>query len=75
MVKQWVKDIVEECSEGRPLRIGDVVKHPDGRTVKIVAGKYWSKFGLSNFWYWQEVKDDGSLGESEHGYGWRVKDE
>ena len=25
---------------------------------------------VSNFWYWNEVRADGSLGPSECGYGW-----
>ena len=66
----WVKEIVEEempCS----LEIGKVVKHPDGRAVKIMAGQYWGTHGLSNFWYWREVLPDGTLSaKEEHGYGW-----
>lgn len=52
------------------LAVGKTVKHPDGRTVKIVGGQYWGTHGLSNFWTWKEVRADGSLGPRESGYGW-----
>lgn len=52
------------------LAIGKTVKHPDGRTVKIIDGQYMGEHGLSNFWYWREVKKGGKLGKKEHGYGW-----
>ncbi len=73
MVEDWIKKIDEDICGGSPFEIGDVVKHPDGRMVKIVGGRYWGEDGVSNFWYWREVKDDNSLGEKEHGYGWRSK--
>lgn len=73
MIEQWVKDLTEECISGEPLSIGITTKHPDGRKVKIVDGQYWGTYGLSNFWYWQEILEDGSLSETtEHGYGWYV---
>lgn len=53
------------------MKIGKVMRHPDGRMVKIVDGQYWGEHGVSNFWYWREVKRNGKLGELEHGYGWR----
>ena len=65
-VASWVREMVGEA----PFAIGDTVRHPSGRMVKIVDGKYWGTHGLSNFWYWQEVLTDGSLGPREHGYGW-----
>lgn len=69
MVENWVKEIVED--EWKPtLEIGKVVKHPDGRAVKIIDGQFWGTDGVSNFWYWKEVKKDGTLGITEHGYGW-----
>lgn len=70
-VASWVKELTEEVMGGPPFKVGDVVKHPDGRKVKIMGGQYWGEYGLSNFWYWREVKEDGTLGEIEHGYGWR----
>jgi len=71
-VQQWVIELTEEVFGGSPFAIGDVVTHPSGRTVKIIAGQYWGTFGLSNFWHWREVLSDGSLAATiECGYGWR----
>lgn len=70
MVEQWVKDIVEDTLGKSSMKIGKVIKHPDGRKVKVIDGQYWGTYGLSNFWHWREVKADGSLGPDEHGYGW-----
>jgi hypothetical protein len=66
-----VKELTEEVLGPSDLEVGKVVEHPDGRTVKIVSGQYWGERGLSNFWTWQEVMPDGSLGPEEHGYGWK----
>ena len=70
MSEKWVRELTEEFIDGSTLTVGAIVKHPDGRTVKITSGQYWGTHGVSNFWYWREVKPDGSLGEEEHGYGW-----
>lgn len=67
------KKITEDVFGGSPFEIGDVVDHPDGRMVKIVGGQYWGDHGLSNFWSWQPVEKDGTLGKLEHGYGWCPK--
>ena len=69
-VAGWIQDIVKEATGGAPFAVGDMVTHPDGRTVKIISGQFWGTHGLSNFWYWKEVLADGSLGPEEHGYGW-----
>ena len=69
-VAPWVKDFTSSVLGPQHFAVGDVGKHPDGRMVKITSGQYWGEHGLSNFWYWREVKPDGSLGEEEHGYGW-----
>jgi hypothetical protein len=69
-VAPWVKDLTERTLGGSPFKIGDQVKHPSGRTVKITDGQYWGEHGLSNFWGWREVLADGSLGPQENGYGW-----
>ena len=72
-VAEWVRDLTEEVLGAPPFKVGDVVEHPDGRTVKITKGQYWGTYGLSNFWYWREVREDGSLGLEEHGYGWSAR--
>lgn len=61
-VEQWVKDITEKTFGKSRMAIGATLKHPDGRTVKITSGQYWGSHGLSNFWYWREVKAHGKLG-------------
>lgn len=51
-------------------KVGDVVKHNDGRVVKIVDGSYYGTHGVSNFFSWAEVLEDGTLSDNiEHGYG------
>ena len=68
-VADWVKQMTEEGFGKSTLKVGKTVKHSDGRTVKIVDGQYWGEYGISNFWRWREVKDDGTLGPKECGYG------
>lgn len=70
---QWVQDIVTDVIGPAPFKIGDTVKHPDGRSVRIISGYYLDPEykRLSNFWYWREVLKDGSLAKKEEsGYGW-----
>ncbi len=43
--------------------VGDFYK------IEIVEGQYWGSHGLSNFWYWYRLNNDGSRGNKEHGYG------
>jgi len=73
-MKAWVKEIIEDSIDGRPLRVGERVKHLDGRLVEITKGQFYGTYGVSNFWHWEEVLEDGSLGPEEHGYGWFVKE-
>lgn len=72
-VAAWVKDMTEDVLGKAPFKIGDDVKHPSGRTVRITGGAYWGTYGLSNHWYWKEVLPDGKLGKEENGYGWLVE--
>ncbi len=69
MVSNRVKEIVEEAIGCAPYKIGDVVQHASGKTVKIVGGQYWGEFGLSNFWLWREVLPGNKLGRYGCGYG------
>ncbi len=69
MIKGWVKELVEETFQCN-MEVGKIVEHPDGRKVKIIDGQFWGTYGVSNFWYWREVLENGELGELEHGYGW-----
>ncbi|MDK1490504.1 hypothetical protein QN219_10580 [Sinorhizobium sp. 7-81] len=70
MVEQWVKDMTEEVLGKSSMEVGKTVRHPDGRNVLIVSGQYWGTHGLSNFWHWKEVREDGTYGPEESGYGW-----
>jgi len=52
--------------------IGSIVTYMDGEKqydVYIIDGQYNGSNGLSNFWYWRPILDDGTLGEIQHGYG------
>ena len=73
-VEKWVKDLTEQVLGTSPFEVGDIVTHPDGRTLKIVGGQFWGEYGISNFWYWREVLEDGTLGPEKCGYGWRLGD-
>lgn len=66
----WCRDFCEEVGLTPPFKIGDTVRHPSGRTVRIIGGQYWGTYGLSNHWTWCEVLADGTLGPEESGYGW-----
>lgn len=68
-VKQWVKDMVDATMPSQ-MEVGKRLRHPDGRMVEVVDGVRWGEFGLSNFWEWREIREDGSLGKIERGYGW-----
>lgn len=54
------------------MKVGKKIKHPDGRTVKVIEGRFLDPiYGrVSNFWTWREVKKGGRLGKKECGYGW-----
>ena len=62
----------EELAAESSMGVGKTLKHPDGRTVKIKDGYYLDPvYGrVSNFWSWNEVRPDGTLGKDECGYGW-----
>lgn len=54
------------------MRIGETIPHPEGYLVKVVSGCFLDpKYGrVSNWWTWQRIQPDGSLGPKESGYGW-----
>jgi hypothetical protein len=72
-VSQWVQNFCAEAGFVPPFKVGDYVRHPSGRWVRIVAGTYWGDSDISNHWEWREVRADGSLGPVESGYGWAPK--
>jgi hypothetical protein len=70
-VDPWVQSLVEEVLGKSKMKIGEIIDHPDGYKVKVISGQYWGEYGLSNFWYWKRVNEDGSLSEETYsGYGW-----
>ena len=69
-VAKWVQDLTESVIGKSKMKVGKIVKHPDGRKVKIISGQFWGTYGLSNFWEWREIKKNGKLGKLESGYGW-----
>jgi len=73
MVSNAIKNLVSSVMNDslyRNLKHGDRVRlAEDGRLVQIVSGSYWGAHGLSNFWHWRPVLENGDLGKEECGYG------
>jgi len=69
-LEQIALAINESLAAQSSMVIGKVIKHPDGRKVKVISGQYLSGGRVSNFWEWREVKANGRLGKIESGYGW-----
>jgi hypothetical protein len=69
-IQTVLRELAKEAMGPTKLKINSIVRHPTDGIVKIVDGQYWGEHGISNFWYWQEIKPDGSLGERKSGYGW-----
>lgn len=65
-----IKMILWLFTSPHQMAVGETLRHPDGRMVFITWGAYYGEFGLHNWWHWQEVKGDGTLGPEEQGYGW-----
>jgi hypothetical protein len=62
--------INNRIAAGCQMSVGKTMRHPSGRTVKIKSGQFLSNGRVSNFWCWNEIKPDGTIGPDEHGYGW-----
>lgn len=67
-VEQWVKDITEDVFGRSPLKVGMQIKTTDGRLFKVISGYYWGEFGISNFWNFLDITNNGS-GKEYCGYG------
>jgi len=50
-----------------PLVVGGRYRY-NGHVVEVVDGQYWGAAGLSNFWTWRRVLDNGKLGRAVSGY-------
>ena len=62
--------IVEKYCDVNAIEIGKRYPDSEGRLVEIEDGRFWGEYGVSNFWYWRLVQQDGSLSEIlYHGYG------
>jgi hypothetical protein len=73
-ISEWVSELTERTFGKSAMKIGRIIKHPDGRYVEVVDGCLWADGGYSNFWFWREVKPDGTLGRFEYGYGWTERE-
>ena len=49
------------------MRIGSVWIYK-GRPVYITGGRYQGRHGVSNYWNFQYIKNDGTLGEGGSDY-------
>ena len=58
--------------------IGTVVRHTGWGFKKdknypcdvlIISGEYMGQYGISNFWVWRRILNDGELAPVEQGYG------
>lgn len=75
MVSETVKKLVIDTLNPLIPEIGHRYITDDGRLIEIEDGKFWGTSGVSNFWYWREVLEDGTLSEvKEHGYGIQLKE-
>lgn len=66
------RSINSELASRSSMKIGAIIRHPDGRRVKVIDGYYLDPtYGrVSNWWSWREVLKRGGLGKIESGYGW-----
>ena len=62
--------MLAELAARSQMVVGKTLYHPDGRRVRITGGAYLRNGRVSNWWDWRPVLPDGSLGETESGYGW-----
>ncbi len=58
------KQINQEFAAKSSMRVGEILRHPDGRLVEVLDGAYLGK------WTWAPLLEDGTLGPEESGYGW-----
>jgi len=58
------KQINQEFAAKSSMKVGEILRHPDGRLVEVISGQYLDK------WTWCPLLDDGTLGPEESGHGW-----
>ena len=59
-ISQIAYNIMEKYSEGEPLEVGNYyllipIKNSNEtlKVVKIISGRYWGTYGISNCWSWK----------------------
>jgi len=72
MYKSNARKIYRAIKDGDPtpvkkLRVGMIYLHME-KPVYIYEGQFRGIDGISNFWYWRMILEDGSLGERDCGY-------
>lgn len=73
-LRDLADEIIADLKKQQRFDVGDIMRHEDGRIVKVTGGQYWGTHGLSNHWTFREVLADDSLGPDEHGYGYVLVD-
>lgn len=83
-VQQWVKNFMKEFdtetnkinepNKGQIVLFKPFHNNKDYQTgevykVEIINGQYWGTHGISNFWYWYRLDENGNRVREEHGYG------
>lgn len=53
----------------KPFHYGEGYQIGEIYNVEIIEGRYWGDCGLSNFWYWYRLDENGLRLQKEHGYG------
>lgn len=52
-------------------QVGCAFRDKKGNLIYITGGQYYGQNGrISNFWYWRDINDDGTLGKTEHHGYW-----
>ena len=76
-VSPEMQKLVEDVFGKPPLEVGmTITNQKTGKLVKITGGSYWGTYGVSNFWKWREVMDNGLLSDVEQsGYGRELQKE
>lgn len=51
------------------MKIGGIFNHPTDGPIYVISGSYAGSNGrVSNFWCWNKINEDGTLGEECSGY-------
>lgn len=76
-VSPEIQELVEDIFGKSTLEVGVIITQPKtGKLVEITGGSYWGTYGVSNFWKWREVMDNGQLSDVEQsGYGRELQKE